>query len=91
MQLRKYRIFWGVLYEGGGEKRGGTQSMCQTTMKEDIGTTRRLKRRKGIVVLGKFRINFNFTLLPISNYCDTHQEVSLLSMNMYQLELRSVT
>ena len=38
MILRKYSIFWGVFYEGSGE-RGGCQNMCQT-----------IKRRKGIVV-----------------------------------------
>ena len=41
-----------------------------STMKEDIGTTHRLKRRKDIVVLGFFRINFSCTLLTIAKYIE---------------------
>ena len=115
-----------MLYEGGGERtrEGGSQNMCQTLNNErERGTTLRLKRRKGIVALGLFRMNFSCTLLPNSkeerysassasfsiqfhatpedglisrniyivflvfHFCDTHLEVSLISMNLYHLEL----
>ena len=67
----------GVVYERGGERTGkGVVKACvkHSIMKErereeggeDIVTIRRLKRRKGIVVLGMFRIDSSCTLLPIS-------------------------
>ena len=36
MKLRQYRLFWGVLYKGGGEKagKGCCQNMCQTLNNE---------------------------------------------------------
>ena len=68
MKLRKYRYFGGMLYEGGGERTGeGIVETCvkDLTIKEDIGTTHRLKRCKGMVLLGLFRINLSCILWPI--------------------------
>ena len=45
---------------------GKERVVKHSAMNEDVGTTRRLKRRKGIVVIGLFWINFSCTLLPIS-------------------------
>ena len=42
VKTEKYRIFWGVFYEGGGErtKEGVKTCVKHPTMEEDIGTNK---------------------------------------------------
>ena len=90
MKLRKYRMFWDELYEGGGKRNG--ERVVKTCVKhfsmkekesEDIGTPHRLKRRKGIVILGLFRINFSFTLLRISLYSGNFTSIIFILICFY--------
>ena len=69
-KTEKMNNFLGVVYEGSGERAGeGARTWVKhSTMKEDIGTIRRLKRRKRIVELGLFRINLILIEILKSNY-----------------------
>ena len=67
LETEKYRIFWGVLYEGGGERtREGGQNMCQT-LNNRRGYWGRTQTKNGAKLMNRaVWINFSCTLLPIS-------------------------